>query len=58
MTDYLGNELHIGDKVVIVLGHYLCKEKVTGFTPKMVRTGWGTLVRPSQVVKVNWEDEK
>lgn len=39
MKDAVGNDLHIGDRVVMTDSHYkeLLHGKVVGFTPKMIR---------------------
>ena len=61
MTNYkdnLGEELHIGDKVIYSYGTNLFHGKVTRFTPKKVVINGYKLAYPENVVKVDWKDDK
>jgi hypothetical protein len=55
MLDFLGRELHVGDKVVYLFhvkssSHYV-KTKITGFTPKKVYIDSGKCVEPHKLIK-------
>lgn len=56
MTDFLGNELNLGDDVVYVFfcktSSYLIKSKVDRITNKCVVMKDGTRKEPSKVIKI------